>query len=226
MMMVQAPEKNRQRAPSKRALATKARVFDAAEKVFADRGFDGATIRDIAAEAGEPVGTIHHHGGGKEALFHRTVARRAEPLAEVRLAALDRLKAQGDLMLTSVLSAFMRPFFDLSAQDPRWRNYARLVAFVSVDDRWRAISAECFDPTAELFMADLLALLPDASRPQVAEGFVFSVSAMLALLTSQDRIGALGADRQTEDEQIAHLVRFCAAGLSALPQAGSPLRQG
>lgn len=205
----------RKRAPSKRALATRKRVLDAAERVFADRGFDGATIRDIAAEAGEPVGTIHHHGGGKESLFHRTVARRAETLSQARLDALAHLRDTGDLTLETLLSAFMRPFFELSQKDPRWRDYARIVAFVSADDRWRAIAADHFDPTAEIFLAELLTLLPSASRQQLAEGFVFSVSAMLALLTSQGRIGALGRTPAQEADQIDHLIRYCAAGLSA-----------
>ena len=207
--------KPRQRAPSKRALATRERVIDAAEAVFADRGFDGATIRDIASEAGEPVGTIHHHGGGKEALFHLTVARRAAALSQARLDALARCRASGPLTLESLLSAFMRPFFDLSRDNPRWRHYARIVAFVSTDDRWRAIAAECFDPTAEIFLDEFLALRPDASRQQLAAGFVFSVSAMLALLTSQGRITALGHAPAPEADQVDHLVRYCAAGLAA-----------
>lgn len=215
METFQATDKKRKRAPSERALATRTRVFDAAEEVFAARGFDGATIRDIAAAAGEPVGTIHHHGGGKEALFHRTVARRAEALARVRLEALDRLRSEGALTLESLLAAFMRPFFDLSQSEPRWRDYARLVAFVSADDRWRAISAEYFDPTAEVFITALRGLLPDVARKQIAEGFVFSVSAMLALLTSQGRINALGGGGAAQDDRIDYLVRFCAAGLRA-----------
>jgi len=211
----QPTETKRKRAPSKRALATKKRVFDAAEKVFAARGFDGATIRDIAAQAGEPVGTIHHHGGGKEVLFHSTVARRAEALAHARIDALERLRTEGDLTLETLLRAFMQPFLDLSREDPGWRDYARLVAFVSADDRWREITAECFDPTAERFLAEILILLPDMSRPQIAAGFVYAVSAMLALLTTQGRIEALGGGPADEEAQIAHLVRFCAAGIAA-----------
>jgi len=214
MSEVQEQDLKRKRAPSKRALATKKRVFDAAERVFAKHGFDGATIRDIATEAGEPVGTIHHHGGGKDALFHRTVARRAEHLSRVRLDALDRLRAENNLALVPLLDAFMRPFFELSTEEPRWRDYARLVAFVSADDRWRAISAECFDPTADIFLTEIMALLPDAPRTKVAEGFVFSVSAMLALLTSQGRIGALGGGCASQEGQVHHLVRYCAAGLT------------
>lgn len=212
MSEVQPPETTRQRAPSKRALATKLRVFDAAEKVFAERGFDGATIREIAAEAGEPVGTIHHHGGGKNALFHRTVARRAETLSSDRLDALQQVLSEGDQTLERVLGAFIRPFFELSAKDPRWRDYARLVAFVSVDSRWQDISVECFDPVAEVFIKEISKLLPATSRKQIVEGFVYSVSAMLALLTSQNRMGALGAEVDLESTRIDHLVRFCAAG--------------
>jgi len=214
MTAAQIPEKPRQRAPSKRALATRKRVLDAAERVFAAKGFDGATIRDIAAEAGEPVGSVHHHGQGKEALFHQTVARRSATLSEVRLAALEQLRQDGALTLHGLLGAFMRPFFDLARDEPRWRDYARLVAFVSAEDRWRAISAECFDPTAEVFVREIAALTPGRTQPEVAAGFVFSVSAMLALLTSQGRIGALGDGLAEEEAQVAHLVRFCAAGLA------------
>ena len=152
MTKPQATGKPRQRAPSKRALATRTRVLDAAEKVFTDRGFDGATIRMI---------------------------------------------------------------FDLAVQEPRWRNYARLVAFVSVDDRWRALSAECFDPTAEVFLAEIKHLAPHATPQQTAEAFVFTVAAMLALLTSQGRISDLAGGSPAPPARIDHLVAFCAAGFTA-----------
>ncbi|GHA45446.1 hypothetical protein GCM10008927_08020 [Amylibacter ulvae] len=193
-------------------MATKKRVFDAAEKIFAQRGYDGATIRDIADEAGEPLGTIHHHGGGKKTLFYRTVARRAETLSLDRLDALNQVCSNGTQTLESVLTAFIRPFFDLAVTDPNWRDYARLVAFVSADHRWREISKQCFDPIAEMFLDEITKLLPEKSKKQVAEGFVFSVSAMLALLTAQDRFGALGAGFELESTQADHLVAFCTAG--------------
>ena len=57
-------------------------------------------------------------------------------------------------------------------------------------------------------------LMPGASPQQVAEGFVFSVSAMLALLTSADRIASLGGSVRSEADQIDRLIRFCAAGMA------------
>ncbi|MEM7440034.1 MAG: TetR/AcrR family transcriptional regulator [Pseudomonadota bacterium] len=214
MTLSELPLQTRKRAPSKRALATKARVLDAAETVFAAKGFDGATIRDIAAHAGEPVGTIHHHGGGKERLFHQTVARRAATLSELRLTALEAAKEGGVLTVETVLTAFFKPFFDVTQDDPSWRNYARLVAHVSTDVRWADIAKECFDPTLEPFMDALTKLLPNQSRQNLAATVVFSVSAFLALLTSRDRIGAIGGTGASEAEELQDLIRFCSQGMT------------
>jgi AcrR family transcriptional regulator len=209
-------EIERKRAPSKRSLATRKRILDAAESIFARIGFDGATIRDIASEAGEPIGSVHHHGRGKETLFHQVVARRAETLSKERLAALDAARAAGPLSVTRVLDAFMRPFLDLSRDDEGWQNYARIVAFVSTDDRWHPLAATYFDPTAEQFLAEFATLLPQAERRDVAEGFVYCVSAMLAFVTSQARIGGLGGEQTAEKDAMEGLLRFSTAGLLAL----------
>ena len=49
-------------------LTARARIRDAAIKLFGERGIDGASIRDIAAEAGVSSGLVRHHFGSKEAL--------------------------------------------------------------------------------------------------------------------------------------------------------------
>jgi TetR/AcrR family transcriptional regulator, regulator of cefoperazone and chloramphenicol sensitivity len=49
-------------------LTARARIRDAAIALFADRGVDGATIRDIAQAAGVSSGLLRHHFGSKEGL--------------------------------------------------------------------------------------------------------------------------------------------------------------
>ena len=67
------------------------RILDAAQKVFLERGFEGASVDEIAeaARAGKP--TIYARYPHKEAIFvaviERMVRRRAEILAAGRLAA-------------------------------------------------------------------------------------------------------------------------------------------
>jgi AcrR family transcriptional regulator len=52
-----------------RGLATRARLLDAAEDLFARQGFDGASIGDVAERAGVGVGTVYHHFPDKRAIL-------------------------------------------------------------------------------------------------------------------------------------------------------------
>src|SRR5436190_11011560 len=49
--------------------STKARILDAAEEVFAARGFLGASTREIAARAGVNISSLHYHWASKETLY-------------------------------------------------------------------------------------------------------------------------------------------------------------
>jgi len=49
-------------------LTARARIRDAAIRLFTERGIEGASIRDIAAEAGVSSGLVRHHFGSKQAL--------------------------------------------------------------------------------------------------------------------------------------------------------------
>jgi AcrR family transcriptional regulator len=48
---------------------TRARLLDAAKRVFARRGFHGASLEEIAQEAGATTGAIYSNFAGKEELF-------------------------------------------------------------------------------------------------------------------------------------------------------------
>jgi len=214
-------ENTRQRAPSQRSLQTRARILDAAEALFSSHGFDGTSLRDIATQAGVQVGLVHHHGGGKEALFAKVVTRRAKTLAAARLEALDTRRARGNMTVADVLRCFIEPYLMLAAEGPEWMAYARLVAQVSADPRWAPISRREFDPTAQVFLAEIAALFPEAPPGRIAAGFVFAVSALLAQVTSSWRITAL--DSKAEHPAGADpLIAFCAAGLEAICTGPKP----
>ena len=48
---------------------TRARILDAARQAFGERGFDGATLRDVATRASVDPALIHHYFGSKQRLF-------------------------------------------------------------------------------------------------------------------------------------------------------------
>ncbi|MBO9396145.1 TetR family transcriptional regulator [Shimia sp. R9_2] len=209
-------EKQRQRAPSKKALETRTRIFDAAERVFSRHGYDAASIRDIAAEAGVQGALVNHHGGSKEELFWRVVARRADILNAARTEALEACKSEGGFTLNAALTCYFEPYLSRAdCGDAQWLAYARLVAIVSSDTRWQELASVCFDPTAMQFVEEIAALYPPQASAAVATGFVYSVAGMLALLTAQWRMEALGDSRKDAQSRLSELVTFCAAGIEA-----------
>jgi TetR/AcrR family transcriptional regulator, regulator of cefoperazone and chloramphenicol sensitivity len=54
--------------PAFEDLTARARIRDAAIRLFAERGIAGTTVRDIAQQAGVSPGLLRHHFGSKEAL--------------------------------------------------------------------------------------------------------------------------------------------------------------
>jgi AcrR family transcriptional regulator len=58
---------------------TREAVLAAARAAFAERGYDGATIRGIATAAGVDPALVHHYFGNKDKLFLAAVEAPADP---------------------------------------------------------------------------------------------------------------------------------------------------
>jgi AcrR family transcriptional regulator len=96
---VAAPDESRTRAPRRRGRRpggtdTRAQLVAAARQEFAERGYDGATVRRIAERARVDPAMVNHWFGGKEALFTASLDIPLDPatvLAEVLPGDPDRL---------------------------------------------------------------------------------------------------------------------------------------
>ncbi|WP_027345767.1 TetR/AcrR family transcriptional regulator [Hamadaea tsunoensis] len=54
---------------------TREAILTAATALFARRGYDAVSLREVAAAAGVDVATVHHHAGAKAALYRACFAR-------------------------------------------------------------------------------------------------------------------------------------------------------
>lgn len=92
--------------PTRRALAklqTRAKVMAAARNLFSEEGYEGATIRDIAAAAGMSTGAVFANFTDKADLFREIVADDQEALAGAMQDAAER----GHNIEDSLLKVFM-----------------------------------------------------------------------------------------------------------------------
>ena len=91
---------------------TRQRILDTAEVCFAQRGFDGTSLREITAQAGVNLGAVNYHFGSKSGLFDEVLRSRVEPINQQRHALLDAALARHDPEpppLEEMLEAFLRP---------------------------------------------------------------------------------------------------------------------
>ena len=91
--------------------AVRARIVDAAIKVFGETGYQHATVQDVVRESGLSVGAVYTHFKGKEELFLVACACAMEAQkVDLRLrmseigSVLDRLRAATDFAIDSVLA--------------------------------------------------------------------------------------------------------------------------
>jgi AcrR family transcriptional regulator len=87
-----APDRPPRRRDEARALFRNA-ILDAAEAVFAERGFHGARIQDIAESARIAVGTVYNHFAQKDDVLAALLEERTEGLLAQMSAGADDPKA-------------------------------------------------------------------------------------------------------------------------------------
>ena len=65
-----------------RGAKTAERILDAAEDLFAERGYDATTLRDVAAAVGVRNPSLYNHFSSKEALYSAVLERGIRPVFE------------------------------------------------------------------------------------------------------------------------------------------------
>ena len=98
-------------------LETRDRLLDEAERLFADRGFEATSVRDITAAAGANLAAVNYHFGGKDNLYREVFRRRLAEVREQRLAAVREAAAAPDATLEGIVRRFtvavLEPFVDV-----------------------------------------------------------------------------------------------------------------
>jgi AcrR family transcriptional regulator len=99
--------------------ATKAAVFNAAERLFALHGFQNVSVRDITAEAGVNLASVNYHFGSKDALLFEIFRRRTSELNRERARMLHEANARhgGKPPVREILEAYFAPPLRWAAPD-------------------------------------------------------------------------------------------------------------
>lgn len=204
---------------------TKERILDAAQRLFADKGFNGASLRAVTREAEVNLAAIHYHFGSKEGLVRALLDRVLAPLNRERLDLLDRVESEAGESgppLEAVAEAFVGPTIRLSRR-PEGIIAMQLLGRVFGDPSGEVsrIFKEQFREVARRFGAAFRSAAPHLTPDEALWRLSFAAGAMshtMAIRGERSLIEEFteGICRaEGPEETIRRLVRFIVGGFRA-----------
>lgn len=94
---------------------TKTRILDAAEKLFAERGFSETSLRLITSKAEVNLASVNYHFGSKKELIRAVLARYLDVFMPSAATEIKRLeKAAEQASLNEIFSSLIKPLLELN----------------------------------------------------------------------------------------------------------------
>jgi AcrR family transcriptional regulator len=201
---------------------TRERLLETAERLFAEKGFDGTSVRAITAEAGCNLAAVNYHFGGKDQLYEEIFRQRLAALRSQRLASIRSVVDEGrgrislEILLREFAATFLEPFMEAGAG----RMWQRLLWREMVEPHLRQglFAEQIITPVHEELAAALVPACPGLDL-ETARRCTYSLVGQLVHFmrleryfddTAQEATGRLPVP-----ELIDHVVRFSAAGIRA-----------
>jgi AcrR family transcriptional regulator len=201
---------------------SKERILAAAEQIFAESGFDGATVRQIAIAADVPIALISYHFGGKEGLYKAIFELRTPIIVGQRFAGMEIAEMEADpgKRLELLVRSLIAPMFKLrAAEQQSWfgRILSREVSDPKSGDR--EIVKKMFDPVAHIFVDAMARCRPELSKEEVHWAYQAMIGTMVYIMADNGRIARLSGgscDPNDFRDATRHITAFLVAGFKGM----------
>lgn len=203
--------------------ATRTRLLDVAERLFAEKGFESVSLRRITAEADANLAAVHYHFGSKEALIAAVIQRWVTPLNERRMCLLRKVECKAEengetVRVVDIAEAFVRPPLELYRKsDQSKRVFFRLMGRCMLETREdiSSILIKEFREVVDSFSSAFRRSLPHLSPPEVTMRMMFMAGAMAHAILNIDKLAAFHGKRMAEpstESLVRQMVDFIAGG--------------
>lgn len=200
------------------------RILDAAEQLFAEKGFAETSLRLITSKAGVNLAAVNYHFGSKKSLIQAVFTRFLNPFVTSLEQELDRQQQAGitDPSLEELLEMLVRLVL---AVKPRSGNdlstFMRLLglAFSQSQGHLRKYLGEVYGKVFKRYMTLVLRSAPELPVDVLFWRVHFMLGSAAFTLSSMKALKAMGeaeyGDRASTDEILRQMVPFFAAGMRA-----------
>ena len=198
------------------------RLLDAAEELFCEHGYEGSSVRDIAAAAECNIASVNYYFGGKQHLYEEVWRRHLIPMRDARVVSIEKVMSQSDDKphLEDLLRSFANAFIGPLVDESRVRRLNKLMAREWIDQHLPAnmFVNDLIGPTLTAMRTALVKTCPGLDESKVPF-VVFSVVGQLLQVLHVKAIFKQGGEAELPmfdlAEAIDHIVKFSAAGIRA-----------
>jgi AcrR family transcriptional regulator len=200
-------------------------IKSVARRLFAERGVDGVTVREIAKAAGQKNhGAVGYYFGSKEALVREIIVDGAVAIDTRRNEQLDRLEASGGPKTTrEIVDVLIRGAVEGDASEDYYICFITMLSMShrdlmmdALENRWNSGYLRCLQHLRRLMPADLTPALKN-------QRFVFMGAYLSGVLAARQRaLSDLSRAHPTwsSNQTLDHFGHTVAAMLDAPPLAG------
>ena len=201
---------------------TRERLLDAAERLFAQRGFGDTSVRDITQVAGCNLASVNYHFGSKQKLYVAVLQRILAGLREYRISGLEVAVRKPDVELESILSTFARVFLEPLVAGGRGRRTLQLFLWEMLESHLPEgmVYSELVNPIYQAFSKALKMQCPELSEASLrlcTHSLVGQLSHVLQVTKMYTEMYTDARESGTPlfdmSKAVDHIVEFTAAGI-------------
>ena len=197
---------------------TRERILKAAERLFAERGYDGTSIRTIVAKAKVNQAAINYHFEGKDGLYREVLRAAFHALTEDQLAHGEEIKTMSrEAALSEFVRRQLRP---LTARDEFSRSL-RIFNWETVRPTavFRKLMSEEATPFMGLAVDLIRRFLPDADQRTLTVAAIWLLGQCSVFVRNREQLAGppmnLTLDADAVEWLTRMISRWTAGGLGA-----------
>ena len=201
---------------------TKTDILDAGQKLMAEHGINGISLRAMLVEAGANNAALHYHFGSREALIEAIVARHGRRNSERRREIIEQLLARNETVdVYDVVDAMVDPILQMLAEEGEsGRRFLRFLARLHSDRTGIHLELEArnFADVHEGITKMLGEACPDVPKHVMAKRITMAIDVMLQSLANADVMSSDWTEEHPGEgltDFANSLKEFLAGGLSA-----------
>ena len=198
------------------------RLLDAAEELFCEHGFEGTSVRELAASANCNIASVNYYFGGKEKLYIEVWRRHLVQMRDARVASIDKIMSQSQAppRLEELLTSFANAFIEPMADESRSRRLMKLMAREMIDQRLpgNMFVEEIVTPTMTAMQQALMKVcagLDESKVPLVVSSIAGQLVHVIHIKAMFEQLDSAEMPKFDLTEAVDHIVKFSAAGIRA-----------